>query len=516
MRIQNSLRNMLFGLFGQMISVISGFAVRTVLIYTLGVEYLGVEGLFSSILLMLSLTNLGFDNAMIYSLYKPLAENNIPKIQSLINLYKNAYRIIGLVVLIIGLSIFPFIDYIIKDPPAIKHIEIIYLLFLMNAVASYYFIYRQSVIIADQRNYIISRIHTVFILLSNLFQILLLLTTHNYILMLSIQIGVKIIENIYIGHKANQLYPSVFKRNNSKLSKKDKESFFSSLYSLFLYKISGVVINGADNIIISFFIGIHAVGIYSNYLLVLATLTTLLSYIFYSITASVGNLVVKETDEKKYFIFRVINFANFWIYGLLTILLWNILNPIIYVWLGEQLTFNKYIVLTILLNFYTTGMQNASTTFREATGLFNKGRYRPLVAAFINVAVSIILVNQIGIAGVIIGTIISRLATYFWFDPYVIYKEVFKKEVKYYFARYLKFLLTVIVTLLFTEYIYSLITLKMITAILVKGALCFVFTNLIFFSLFRKYDEFIYLKLILLQILRKFSTLKVNQKSYNQ
>lgn len=298
MRIQNSLNNMFFGLSGQIISAIMGFMVRTVFIYTLGIEYLGVDGLFTSILMMLSLANLGFDTAIVYSLYKPLAENDINKIQALMNLYQKAYRWIGIIILLIGLSLLPFLPNLMNGETTISNITIIYLLFLSNSVLSYYFVYKQSIIIADQHNHIISKIHSVFTIVSNIAQIIVLVSISNYIVVLSTQIAFRVIENIYVANKANQLYPYLNTKNNATLSKEDKKLFFENLYALMLYKISGVVINGTDNIIISKFVGIVWVGVYSNYLLIISTLNTLLGYLFYSITASVGNLNVNENAEK--------------------------------------------------------------------------------------------------------------------------------------------------------------------------------------------------------------------------
>ncbi len=303
MRIQNSLKNILFGLSGQIISIGMGFVVRTVFIFTLGIEYLGVDGLFTSILLMFSLANLGFDTAIIYSLYRPLAEKDIYKIQALMNLYQKAYRLIGVVVLLIGLSLLPFLDHLVNADTTIKDINIIYLLFLISSVSSYYFVYKQSIIIADQSNYIISKIHTLFMIISNALQIVLLIIISDYIVVLVAQLTLKVIENVYIANKANKLYPFLKEKNNAKLSKTDRREFFENLYSLLLYKISGVVINATDNIVISKFIGVIWVGVYSNYLLILNTLNTLLGYLFYSITASVGNLNVKENAEKNILFF---------------------------------------------------------------------------------------------------------------------------------------------------------------------------------------------------------------------
>ncbi|WP_433959090.1 lipopolysaccharide biosynthesis protein [Cytobacillus horneckiae] len=493
MRIKNTINNILFGVIGQLISIFMSFIVRTVFIYTLGVEYLGVEGLFSSILMMLSLANLGFDTAMIYSLYKPLADKNEHKIQALMNLYKKAYRIIGLIVLFIGLCILPFLSELLNGSTNIKNIPLIYILFLLNSVISYYFVYKQSIIIADQKNYIISKIHTKFIIVSNLAQMIILITTQNYILVLSLQIILRVAENIYLAKKADNLYPFLKEKNTAKLSKQEKKEFFENLYSLLLYKISGVVINGTDNIIISIFLGITIVGIYSNYLLILTTMTSILSYIFYSVTASVGNLHVTETKEKKHSIFRVLHFLNFWTYGFIAILLWNLMNPFLTVWIGEEFVFNDIILFTIILNFYTAGMQNASTTFRETTGLFKKGKYRPIFAAIINIAVSIALVKQIGIAGVLLGTVISRMLTYFWYDPYIIFNYVFNKSVKRYFIRYSFYILIVVIIGIITDFIgNSFFRNSIALNMAFRFITCTLVTNLMIILLFRKSFELTY------------------------
>ncbi|HDX9579219.1 TPA: sugar translocase [Bacillus pseudomycoides] len=518
MRIQNSLKNMLFGLSGQIISIGMGFIVRTVFIYTLGIDYLGVDGLFTSILMMLSLANLGFDTAIIYSLYRPLAENDSYKIQALMNLYQKAYRFIGLIVLLIGLSLLPFLPHLMNGETKINNINIIYVLFLLSSVSSYYFVYKQSIIIADQRNHIISKIHSVFTIISHSLQIILLIIIGNYIVVLIAQLALRIIENVYIANKANKLYPYLQGENKAKLSKEDRKLFFENLYALLLYKISGVVINGTDNIVIAKFIGITWVGIYSNYLLILNTLNTSLGYLFYSITASVGNLNVKENEEKKYFIFRTLNFLNFWIYGFCTVCLWNLINPFITLWLDEHYVFNKWIIFSIILNFFTAGMQNTSTTFRETTGLFKKGKYRPIIAAVINIVASIILAKQIGIAGVFFGTVISRLCTYFWYDPYVVYKFVFKKSVKLYFVRYSLFVLLVFASILITDILGGIFNTHILINMVIRGILCLVIPNIIFFMLFRKTEEFKYLqnivKLLMKKITSKLSVHKASNNNY--
>jgi O-antigen/teichoic acid export membrane protein len=493
MRIQNSLKNMAYGVFGQLISAVLGFVVRTAFIYTLGIEYVGVEGLFSSILIMLSLANLGFDTAMIYSLYKPLADNDVKKIQALMNLFQKAYRIIGLVVLIIGLSLIPFLPFLINGETTIKHINWIYLLFLVNSVSSYYFIYKQTIVIADQRNHILSKIHSVFTIISNTLQIVVLVSLSNYMIVLASQIAFRIIENVYVSLKTNKLYPYLKETNSEKLSLEERKAFFGNLYALMLYKLSGIVIHGKDNILIAKFVGVVAVGVYSNYLLIISTLNTFLSYLFYSITASVGNLHVKESAEKKYFVFRILNFSNFWVYGFCSVCLWCLINPLISFWIGDRYVLDKLILLAILANFYTAGMQNASTTFRDTTGLFKKGKYRPVIAAFINIAVSIALAPSLGIAGVLMGTVLSRLCTYFWYDPHVIFKFVFEKPVKTYFLKYFLFLLLVTAAAGVTEILGNLLNLQGISDLFVRLGICLIVPNVLFFAIFRKTEEYTYL-----------------------
>jgi O-antigen/teichoic acid export membrane protein len=512
MRSQNSLRNMIFGLSGQVISAIMGFIVRTVFIATLGVEYLGVGGLFTNILTVLSLANLGFETAIIYNLYKPLADHDHRKIQGLMRLYEKAYRYIGIVILLIGLSLLPVLNNFITSDTSIRYLHVIYILFLLNSVSTYFFAYKQSIIVADQQSHIISKIHSFFTIGSNLLQILLLLCTGNYIAVLSSQILFTVTKNIYITYKANQLYPYLQDQNKVKLTKEEKQTFFKSLYSLMLYKISGVVITGTDNIVISKFVGIVWVGIYSNYFLIIATLNTFISYIFYSITASVGNLNVQESKEKKYFIFRVINFSNFWVYGFCSVCLWSLFNPVITLWLGDPYILNKFVVFAIILEFYTFGMQNAPTMFRETTGLFQMGKYRPLFAAVINIAVSIVLAQYIGIAGVLIGTVISRLCIYFWYDPYLIFKYVFQVPVRIYFLRYIGFGALVLSVAVLCEMLGNALHTSGYTELFLRAIFCLIIPNVLFFVLFRKMEEFQYLMGIVRSFTNKYRFLRVEKK----
>jgi len=493
MRIRNSLNNMLFGLLGQVISMIMGFIVRTVFIVTLGIEYLGVNGLFSDILMLLSLANLGFETAIIYSLYKPLAEKDTTKIQAYMRLYGKAYRIIGIVILAVGLAPVPFLEHLIHGEVNVPHLEIIYVLFLCNTAFSYFFVYKQAVFVADQKQHVISKVNSVYALLWNLLQIALLMLTYNYIVVLVAQIISGIVKNVYISRLANKRYAFLQQRKVKPLESGERTDFFSNLRSLMMYKVSGVVINGTNNIVISKIFGVIWVGLYSNYFLILTTLNTFLGYIFFSITASVGNMNVTESKERKHFIYRVLQMANFLVFGVCFVCLWNVLNPLVEVWLGKDFLLDKAILLTILINFYTSGMQNASTAFRDTTGMFRKARYSPVVAAIANIAFSVYFAYLLGMAGVFMGSIISRLLTYFWVDPYTLHKHVFEQRLLPYFVTYFRYGVLVAsaagiceVVFLFTDFSPSLdAVLRLMLGSVVSGIL--------FYAAVRNSEEFKYL-----------------------
>ncbi|XKG84297.1 sugar translocase [Sutcliffiella horikoshii] len=470
--------------------------MRTVIIFTLGIEYVGVEGLFTSILLLLSLANLGFDTAMLYSLYNPLSRGNTYKVQALINLYKKAYRIIGFIVLGIGLCIFPFIGLLISGEHSVTNLNTIYLLFLLNTTITYFSVYKHSILIADQKGHIISKIHTKFFIFSNLFQILILFFLKLYIFVLIIQIISRITENIHISKVAENLYPYI-KNNSATLNMSEKKEFFKGLYAQSLYKVSGVIINGVDNIVISVYLGIVAVGIYSNYLLILGALSTLLSYIFYSLTASVGNLVSNESAESKYFIFKVINFTHLWIFGFCAINLILQLNPFLSIWLGKEYLFNNYIVLVIVINFFTAGIQGTCTMYRETTGLFKIGKYRPIVAACINIFLTLLLVESLGIVGVLLGTVISRLCVYFWYDPYLIYKHIFDKPLTLYFFTFFKFLCIIIGISALLRIIEITAFANPLINLMLNLLVSLIIPNIIFYGFFRKSEEVVYLRNII-------------------
>lgn len=492
-RAAASIKNSSFSIITQVLTVIINFIVKTVFIYTLGSEYLGINGLFSNIITMLSLADLGIGIAIPYSLYKPLSTDDHEKIKTLMHFYKKIYNIIGIIVLGIGLSLTPFLPLLIKEMPEnIPHIYLIYMMFVIHSASSYFFIYKKFLIDADQKSYITSKIIFTFSTILSIIQIILLLTTHNFILFLGSSIIMVIIQNIYISKKAEKLYPYLKEKNIENMDKKEYKEIKRNVSSLFIYKIGSVVMNGTDNIVISKIIGLVTVGIYSNYLLIINSIYNVLNQIFNAITSSIGNLVVTTDEKRSKNVYENLNFFTFTLYGAVSICIAILINPFIKIWIGEEYVLSNFVAFLIALDLYLTGMQSVTTSFRNAYGLFYKAKYRPILMCILNLIISIILANYIGIAGVILGTIISKLLTIVWLDPYIIYRYGFKEKIVSFYKKYILYLVLYFVLICVMHLVFNYITITNIFNFMLYGILLFIVLVLVICLLFHRTKEFRY------------------------
>ena len=409
------------------------------------------------------------------------------------NFYKKVYTIIGIAVLLIGLSLTPFLGLIIKDiPKNVPHLSLIYILFVIHSASSYFFVYKKFLIDSDQKGYITSRIIFTFSTLLSIIQIILLVTTKNYILFLLSSIILVIIQNIYISSKANKLYPFIKNKTDEKLEKEDMEGIKKNVSSLFIYKVGTVIMNGTDNIIISKFIGLIIVGFYSNYVLIINSITTVLNQIFNAITSSIGNLVVTTNKKRSKEVYDNLNFANFWLYALFGVCIIVLINPFINIWIGKKYVMGFSIVFLLVLNFYVLGMQSVTNSFRNAYGLFWIAKYRPIIMVIINIVISVVLVQFIGIEGVLIGTLISRLVTTAWLDPYIVHKYGFEISPKSYYVDYLKYLVIFIAISIILNYFVSMVAINNIFILILIAILVVISVNVILVLLFFKTSEFNY------------------------
>lgn len=491
-RTKSSLINFIFAMIGQGIGLVVSFIARIFFVKILGSEYLGLNGLFTNILTVLSLAELGVGNAITYSLYKPLAENDINKCNLLMQLYKKIYIIIGITILILGISLTPFLSIFIKEIPKIPNINLIYILFVLNTAISYFYSYKRNLIIADQNRYIATIYRYGFYILLNIFQIIYLLLVKDYIGFLVIQIITTLLENILVSIKANKMYPYLREKKQFKLDNDTKKEIFNNTKAMMMHKIGGVIVNSTDNIILSRFVGLVAVGIYSNYYLIISALNLIFGQIFSSLTASIGNLCASSKKEKQFEIFKHINFLTFWIFSFSTISLLILFNPFIELWVGKEYIFNFDIVLILAINFYISGLRKSVLTFREASGLFQKDKYKSIIEAIINLVTSIILAIKFGTFGVFLGTFISSVTTCVWIEPYVLYKYGFNKKLSLYFRTYFKQLSLTILIAIVTYLLCSIIKFNIYISFTIKALICLIIPNTILYLIYRKTENFQY------------------------
>lgn len=494
-RTQNSILNIVTGLGGYVINTVLGFICRIVFIRCLTAEYLGISGLFTNILTMLSLAELGIGNAIVFALYKPLAIKDESKIASLMRYYAKAYRIIGIVVAIFGLCMIPFLGVVITDPPNIKeNLYVIYLIYLFNTSSSYFFSYKSSLIMADQQNYIVTGLNYIITILQSIVQMIYLLLTKEYMGYLIIQtIGI-LANNLIISHIANKKYPYIKNKDILPLKQDEKKSLTSNIKALTIWKLSGLLVNNTDNIIITYFNGLATVGLSSNYTLLSTTLNTLLNQIFNGIGASVGNYNAVESREKKIELFNFINSINFWLFGWATLGIVVLSSDIIEICFGKNYVLPFNIPCVIGLNFYMIGMQSAVWTYKNAMGLFRQGRYLLIVTAILNLVLSIILGNLWGLFGILFATTISRLLTNTWYDPYAVYKYGLQERPIKYFKKYITLFVLLLITIIVTLFLCSFIKMAGILRMIIKFIICIIFPNIVFLTYFYNKKEFLYFK----------------------
>lgn len=504
MRSTNSIKNAIVAIVMNLVIILIGFVAQKVFIDILGTEYLGINGLFTNVLSMLGIIELGLGSAIIYHLYKPIAEKDTEKIKSLMMFYKIGYRVIALLVTIIGLLIIPFIGFIVGEVTITENIIYIYILFLIDIVASYLLSYKRSILYANQQTYIVNVIHIGYLIVMNIAQVITLIVTRNYILYLWIKIICRILENIVITVVANRMYKFIKENNAKPLEEEAKKSIFTKVKGLIYHKIGTFLVLGTDNIIISTFLGVTTVGLYSNYNLVIQALANLFSQVFNSITASVGNLLVEKDSEKSYNIYKDMLLFNSWIYAFASSGILCIIEPFIKIWIGSQYLLPLSVLIVLVINFYIQGMRKTCNTFKEAAGIFYEDRLVPIMESIINIIASVILVKIFGLVGVFLGTIISTTIIFFYSYPKFVYMPLFGKTYIQYLKDYIPYIIISILSVGITYFITSNIYIEnlILQIILNLIAVC-VIPNAIHWLIFHKTSQFKYYKQLLKNIKNK-------------
>ena len=421
-----ALKNVFWGYLGTFITSVLGFISRTVFIYSIGASYLGVNGLFTSVLGVLSLTELGIGFAMGYSLYQPVANNDIEKIKSLMKLYRTAYRIVAITVATLGLAILPLLPYIIKGGEGIKHLNLYYIIFLFNTVSSYFVSYKYSFLNAQQQGYIVTNITSVFNIITAAGQIAALVLYKNYIAYLLVQMLVQLVMKIYASLYIDKMYPFLNDKNTKPLDKADKQKLKTNIRALIIHKIGEISVYQSDNIIISSFVSITTVGLVSNYVLIAGFFNTFISVFFNSLTGTLGNYLAVSDLTSRYKLFKLLDFIGFILFGFTTVCIYALIQPFILLLWGEEYVLPTSFLGIYLLNYFITGSRSAIQQIKIAGGVFDQDKYLPLLQSVANLVISIGLVHIWGINGVFIGTIAAGLIPTLW-RPYIVFKHIFQR-----------------------------------------------------------------------------------------
>ena len=445
--------------------------------------------MFTDILNILSLSELGVGTSITYALYGPIARNDIKKQQILMRMFRIFYRITAGVVLIAGLCLIPFLDILMKDRPDVDHLIIIYLLYLLNSFVSYLLIYKKILVDAHQMNYITVMYHNGFLVLQDICQIIVLLLTRNFILFLIVAVVCTMSGNICMSRKADRLFPYLKEPCKEQLPQEERRDIFKNVKAMLMHKIGNVVVNNTDNLLISSFVGVVTAGIYSNYYLIIGSVRQVLDQAMLGVAASVGNLGVTEEKEKVGQIFDRLFFVGYWLFGFAGVCLLELLNPFVELAFGERYLFRKEIVLILCINFCINGMRRAVLIFKESMGLFWYDRYKAVAEAVLNLVISVLLVTKFGVAGVFAGTFCSTVLTSVWVEPYVIYKYRLEKPVTGFFAKYAGYLGVMAVVWGITEYFCRFISGQVFLVLICRLGICLTVPNILLWLIYRRTVE---------------------------
>ncbi|MCR8660662.1 lipopolysaccharide biosynthesis protein [Paenibacillus endoradicis] len=502
-RSLNSLRNMSIGIATQLIFLVVTFVSRTVFINTLGAEYLGLNGILSSTLLVLSLAELGLSNVLVFSLYKPLSERNIKQVSNLLLYFRKLYKKIIVLILIIGLLGMPFLNHITNSSISNSDIILFYVIFLSNTLLSYLIMHKVALIQADQKNYLLQLTNLICSILRDGIQIYLLLQYRNYLYYLLVLLFSTLLYNLLISLIVKNKYSEYMIHITTE--RIDTIGIKENIKSMFLYKIGVTLMNSSDNILIAVIFGAVYVGFYSNYSLLISAVLVFMTAIVQALMASVGNLNSLGNIKKSYEFFNVLLLVFQLIATICSLCMVFVLNDFITIWIGKEYILSDSIVFLIILNFYIQSIVNPVWMYRETFGLFSKMKYIMLYSTFIKVILSFILGYLLGIEGIFIATILARLFTTIWYEPMLLFNKIFKQTVHNYWIRQGKYILFTIISYIIVNYLIDHIILSnQIIQIALKIIISVIIVSMLFVIGNYKSEEFKQLKNIFKSIIIRF------------
>lgn len=503
MRTKKASINIVVNILTYIIALIPSFIIRKVFLDTLGSELLGLSSLFNNIIGLLSLVELGIGTAIVFSLYKPFAENDRVKVKGYLDYYHKFYTRVAGIILILGILIIPFIKFFIKNQVDLREANIYFLLYLINTFISYLFSYKLCLLNVAQEGYKVSLATAISKVIIAILQIVFIKIYPSFYIYLIIQIVIQLIYFIVLNKYIDRKNPWL-KTTNGIIKLEEKNELNKNIRALFLHKIGSFIVFSTDNLLISAFINLGTVTRYNSYNMIIGAMQNLLNNGLSGITASIGNLLVEKDEKSAFEVHKKLFLLSFWIVSMIVITLSNTLHQFIVIWLGSDQLIDNITLTIILINLYFSLMRSVVEKFQEGSGNYYQDRYASLIESAINLVASLILVKLMGLSGIFLGTLLSNILVVFWIKPLIVYKYVFKENVKYYFITYFKYVLILFIPL----FVCKIITFKLqlnynIISFIVNGLINVVVINLMYLFIFRKNKEFLFFKNITIKLLLK-------------
>lgn len=490
-RTRNATRNIYFGIIQRVYQLIVPFAMRTAMIYWLGVEFLGLDGLFTSVLQVLNLAELGVGSAMIYSMYKPVAEDDRNKISALMKLYKIYYRIIGVVVLAFGLILCPFIPQLISGSiPDGLNIYALYLINLCATVLSYWlFAYKNSLLQAYQRNDVVSKVTMAVNTIRYVIQFVVLFLFHNYYFYLIITLASQIGINISTAIIANKMFPGLNPKGD--IPTEEKKVINHRIKDLFTSKIGAVIVNSVDTLVISAFLGLTVLAIYQNYYYIVTALLSIINILIFSCTAGIGNSIIVETKKKTFSDFQTFTFLIVCVAIVSTSCLISLYQPFMKLWVGTSLMLSFQAVICFGAYFFIIQINTLLNAYKDAAGIWHEDRFRPLATAFANLAMNLIMVQFWGIYGILLSTILSMILVGMPWLVYNLFTTLFdKKDMRCYVTKLLHYSAIAILSGAVSYFIGTMLPFCGILLMIVRAVICCIVSSMFIIMAFRKTEEY--------------------------
>lgn len=491
-RTKNASRNIFFGIVLKLYQIGVPFLMRTAMIYCMGVQYLGLNSLFTSILQVLNLAELGVGGAMIYSMYKPIAEDDKTTICALMRLYRIYYRIIGLVIAVIGLLLTPFIPKLINGalPPELN-IYVLYLLNLAVTVLSYWlFAYKNSLLQAHQRTDVTSKVTLVTNTLQYGLQFLVLVTIKNYYVYVLVALVTQAFTNIVTAIVVTKMYPDY--HPVGRLPKSQVQDINHRIRDLFTSKLGGVIVNSADTVVISAFLSLTMLAIYQNYYYILTSIIGFVGVAFQSCTAGIGNSVIVESKEKNFADLKKFTLLIAWIAGFCTCCLLCLYQPFMEIWVGKNLMLRFTAVICFCVYYFVYEINQLLNTYKDAAGIWHEDRFRPLVTAIANLSMNLIMVQFWGIYGVLLSTALSMLLVGMPWLLHNLFTVLFDKSNMWgYIRTLLEYTIVTAISGAVCCVISSIFHFSALGNLAYRAVVCCIVPNLIYFAVYYKTPEFV-------------------------